>query len=66
MADLDEGPEPITPEQLRADIDVQIKKEEELKARLPTQVVVSMFKINNNDPRDKYAGKYQSIVQKEI
>jgi hypothetical protein len=40
VADLDEGPEPITPEQLRADIDVQIKKEEELKARLPTQVVV--------------------------
>jgi len=25
-----------------------------------------MFKINNNDPRDKYAGKYQQIVQKEI
>jgi dynein heavy chain, axonemal len=62
VADLDDGPEPITPEQLRADIDIQIKLEEELKERMPTTVVVSMFKINNNDPRDKYAGKYQQIV----
>lgn len=66
VADLDEGAEPITPEQIRADIDVQIRLEEELKEKMPTTVVVSMFKINNNDPRDKYAGKYQQIVQKEI
>lgn len=66
VANLDEGETPITPEELRVDIDRQIKKEEELKARLPATVVVSMFKINNNDPRDKYAGKYQQIVQKEI
>lgn len=66
VADLDEGAEPITPEQLKADIDVQIRLEEELKDKMPTTVVVSMFKINNNDPRDKFAGKYQQIVQKEI
>jgi hypothetical protein len=33
---------------------------------MPASVVVSMFKVNNNDPLDKYAQKYQGIVDKEI
>jgi hypothetical protein len=40
--------------------------EDELREKMPASVVVSMFKVNNNDPLDKYCQKYQGIVTSEI
>jgi dynein heavy chain len=66
VSGLDDGENPISPEELKADISRLLKKEEELKILIPEQVTVSMFLINCKDIRNSYAGKYQTIVQKEI
>jgi len=62
---LDEGDEPMDPEQLRADIFAQREKEEDIKKRIPLSVTVSIFSVNCKDIRNLYAGKYQSIIEKE-
>ena len=66
VAALDENPEqPITPQQLKADIMEQRQKEEELLKKIPDAINVSMFMINCKDIRNFYATKYQQIVEKE-
>lgn len=62
---LDEGDEPMDPESLRADIFNLREKEEDIKQRIPLSVTVSIFSINCKDIRNLYAGKYQSIIEKE-
>jgi dynein heavy chain len=62
---LDEGDDPMDPEQLRADIFNLREKEEDIKKRIPLAVTVSIFSINCKDIRNLYAGKYQSIIEKE-
>jgi len=61
-----EGEAEISPEELRADISEHKRKEEILKSKIPESVVVSMFQVNCKDIRNAYAGKYASIVDKEI
>lgn len=63
---LDEGDEPADPEMLRADIFRLRQLEENLKIRIPSSVVVSIFTINCKDVRNIYLVKYQTIVDKEI
>ena len=68
---LDEGDgsgthEPITAEELKADIQRIRALENALKERIPECVVVSIFRINIKDIRNMYVGKYQQIVDKEI
>jgi dynein heavy chain len=57
---------PTTPQELRADIYENMKKEEQIKSLIPESVCVSMFQINCKDIRNFYAGKFQQIVEKEI
>lgn len=66
VKELDSVETPKTPAELRADIYENLKKEEQLKALIPETVAVSMFQINCKDIRNFYAGKFQSIVEKEI
>jgi dynein heavy chain len=57
---------PCTPQELRADIYENMKKEEQIKQLIPESVNVSMFMINCKEIRQHYAGKFQQIVDKEI
>lgn len=63
---MDERDEPITAEELKADI-FRLKEEDRiLRERLPESVVVSIFRVNIKDIRNNYVGKYQQIIDKEI
>lgn len=66
VKELDSLENPRTPQELRADIYENMKKEEQIKALIPESVCVSMFQINCKDIRNFYAGKFQQIVDKEI
>lgn len=66
VKELDSVDNPRTPQELRADIYENMKKEEQIKALIPDSVNVSMFQINCKDIRNFYAGKFQQIVEKEI
>ena len=66
VAELDEGDTPITPEELRHDIEVHKEKERRLLEKIPEFVYVSMFQVDCKDIRNMYAQKYQQIVEKEI
>lgn len=66
VKELDSVENPRTPQELRADIYENMKKEEQIKALIPDSVNVSMFQINCKDIRNFYAGKFQQIVEKEI
>jgi hypothetical protein len=54
VSQLDDGEHPIEPEALKVDIERHRKMEDDLREKMPASVVVSMFKVNNNDPLDKY------------
>jgi dynein heavy chain len=62
----DNGEEPADASTIRADIFRIRKLEEELKERIPENVIVSIFRINIKDIRNMYVGKYNQIVDKEI
>ena len=66
VAALDEGENPITPEELKEDIIRNRQKEEDLKQAIPEHVIVGMFQVNCKDIRNLYSGKYSQIVTKEI
>jgi len=51
---LDDGETPIEAEGLKLDIERHRQLEADLREKIPSSVVVSMFKVNNNDPLDKY------------
>jgi dynein heavy chain len=66
VAELDDGDTPISPEELRLDIERHKEKEQRLLEKIPEFVYVSMFQVNCKDIRNGYAQKYQLIVEKEI
>jgi dynein heavy chain len=66
VKELDSVENPKSPQELRADIYDNMKKEEQIKNLIPESVSVSMFQINCKDIRNFYAGKFQQIVEKEI
>jgi dynein heavy chain, axonemal len=66
VKELDSVETPKTPQELRADIYDNMKKEEQIRELIPESVSVSMFQINCKDIRNFYAGKFQQIVEKEI
>lgn len=58
VKELDSVEAPKSPQELRADIYENMKKEEQIKNLIPESVNVSMFQINCKDIRNFYAGKF--------
>jgi hypothetical protein len=56
---LDERDEPVSAEELKADIFRLREEETLLREKLPESVVVSIFRVNIKDIRNNYLGKYQ-------
>jgi hypothetical protein len=56
---MDERDEPVSAEELKADIFRLREEDKELRERLPESVVVSIFRVNIKDIRNNYVGKYQ-------
>lgn len=66
LKELDAGETPISPDELRADIEKKKEAERILKSKIPEEINVSMFRISCKDIRNTYTGKYASIIDKEI
>mmetsp|Transcript_4719 Transcript_4719/g.3259 ORF Transcript_4719/g.3259 Transcript_4719/m.3259 type:complete len:115 (+) Transcript_4719:1026-1370(+) len=66
VKDLDNPEAPISPDELRADIERKKEAEEILRSKIPEEICVSMFRISCKDIRNAYTGKYSQIVDKEI